>query len=166
MSGLRDPRLEIFAREYARLKAEGMPVSQAAVEAAVEAKYKGHQNPSKTFAANARKKAQREDVKKRVEFLLAPKTEQAERQIEATKEWTNAKLVEIAAIPIVGTEVKTSDKLTALHRLAELNGWYPPQKVAPTNPAGDGPAILKFERIERVIVDPSHTHGQSLPTSA
>ena len=144
MSTLRDPRLEIFAREYARLKAVGTPASQAAADAAVEARYKGYQNPSKTFAANARKKAQRKDVKARVAELLAPKTEQAEREIEATKEWTTAKLVEIANQPIADAEVKTSDKLTALHRLAELNGWYPPQKVSPTNPQGDGPAEHVF----------------------
>ena len=128
MSGLRDPRLEIFAREYARLKAAGTPASQAAVDAAVEARYKGYQNPSKTFAANARKKAQRKDVKARVAELLAPKTEQAEREIEATKEWAEGKLVKIINYDLGEEAVKIDHQLKSMELLAKFRGWLAPEQ--------------------------------------
>ena len=166
MSTLRDPRLEIFAREYARLKAAGMPASQAAADAAVEARYKGYQNPSKTFAANARKKAQREDVKARVAELLAPALERAEIEIGATVDWATRKLCKIANYDLGQDMVKVPDQISAIKLLAELKGWLAVAKLALTNPQGDGPATLKFERIERILVDPAHTDSARVSTAA
>lgn len=37
-------------------------------------------------------------------------------------------------------KVKLPDRIAAIGQMARIAGWLAPQKVAPTNPAGDGPA--------------------------
>jgi len=142
MSTLRNPKLEIFARELARLKALGVRPSQAAVDAAVEARYP--KPDSKSFAPNARKRAQRKDVQKRVEELLAPVTALAEQQIAVTKEFTTARLAKIIGAEFEDDDVRVPDVVAAARLLAEIEGWYAPKKIAPTNPDGDGPAVHVF----------------------
>jgi hypothetical protein len=91
MSALRDPRLEIFARELAAALNNAVPPSEAAVQAATEARYPPAKRAS-TFAANARKRAQRADVSKRVAELRAPGIRKAEEAIGITTEYLLAKL--------------------------------------------------------------------------
>lgn len=91
MPVLRDPRLELFARELAAALNAGVPASEAAVQAGVEALYPASRNP-KTFAANCRKRAQRADVGKRVAELRAPGVKRAEEAIGITTEYLLAKL--------------------------------------------------------------------------
>jgi hypothetical protein len=53
---------------------------------------------------------------------------------------------------ILKTKLKVYDPVAAIGLMAKIAGWLAPTKVAPTNTAGDGPAVI--ETIERVIVAP------------
>lgn len=92
MPVLRDPRLELFARELAAALNAGIPASDAAVQAAREARYTGS-----SVASNARKRAQRKDVKTRVAELRAPGVKRAEEAIGITTEYLLAKLDNLAS---------------------------------------------------------------------
>lgn len=126
MSALRDPRLELFARELAAHTAKAVPASRAAVEAGIAA---GYPNPkSKSFAPNCRKRAQRKDVKARIAEILAPALKRAEDATGATVEWAATKLFNIAD-PDLGLEaIKTPDQIAAITLLAKLRGWMAPEK--------------------------------------
>ncbi len=91
MSALRDPRLELFARELAAALNNGVPAGEAAVQAGDAARYPRGRS-AKTFAANCRKRAQRADVGKRVAEVRAPGIERAEQSIGITAEYLLAKL--------------------------------------------------------------------------
>jgi len=91
MSSLRDPRLELFARELAAALNDAVPASEAAELAGKAAGYPVGRN-YKTFAANCRKRAQREDVQGRVSDLRAPGIERAEQGLGITTEYLLAKL--------------------------------------------------------------------------
>ena len=41
--------------------------------------------------------------------------------------------------------VKLHSQIDAIRLMADIGGWKAPQKVAPTNPAGDGPAVVHHE---------------------
>ena len=89
MSALRDPKLEKFAQTLFANLAAGMRRSEAADLAADVAGYSG-----RSRASNARKRAQRKDVKARIVELCQPAQAKAEGQIAATLEWATAKLVQ------------------------------------------------------------------------
>ena len=91
MGVLRDPRLELFARELTAALNDAVPPSQAA-ELAGEAAGYPIGRVYKTFAANCRKRAQREDVQARVAELRAPGIERAEQGLGITAEYLLAKL--------------------------------------------------------------------------
>lgn len=91
MPTLRDPRLDLFARELAAALNNGVQPSEAAVQAGREAKYPAAKKPA-TFAANCRKRAQRKDVQARVAELRAPGIKRAEEAIGITTEYLLAKL--------------------------------------------------------------------------
>lgn len=91
MAALREPRLELFARELAAALNNGVAPSEAAVQAGREAKYPAAKKAS-TFAANCRKRAQRKDVQARVAELRAPGIKRAEEAIGITTEYLLAKL--------------------------------------------------------------------------
>lgn len=96
MSALRDPRLELFARELAAALNNGVATSEAAVQAGQAAGYPAAKSP-KTFAANCRKRAQRSDVKARVAELRAPGIARAEESLGITTEYLLAKLDNISS---------------------------------------------------------------------
>lgn len=91
MSALRDPRMELFARELAAALNNGVAPSEAAVTAGDEAGYPRGRSAT-TFAANCRKRAQREDIAARVAELRAPAIKRAEEAIGITTEYLLAKL--------------------------------------------------------------------------
>src|SRR5215475_7198838 len=47
--------------------------------------------------------------------------------------------------------VKMHDRIAALRLMAEIAGWKAPTKVAPTNPAGDGPAAVNGNIIIELV---------------
>ena len=108
MPSLRDPRLELFARELATFLSEGIPASEAADRAGKAARYPVGKAP-KTFAANCRKRAQRADVRKRVAELRAPSLKRAEESLGITTEYLLAKLDNL-------TSYNIDDYLTAPDR--------------------------------------------------
>ena len=121
---LRDPRLELFAREYALALARGVKRSEAAASAALAAGYpKGS-----SFASNARRRAQRSDVKKRVLELTAPALEKAKVEIDATIEWATAKLASIANYDLGEEAVRVPDQIAAIRALADMHGWIAPKR--------------------------------------
>jgi hypothetical protein len=91
MPTLREPRLELFARELAAALNNAVPASEAAVLAGRAADYPAAKKQS-TFAANCRKRAQRKDVQARVTELRAPGIKRAEEAIGITTEYLLAKL--------------------------------------------------------------------------
>lgn len=91
MPVLRDPRLELFARELAAALNDAVPSGEAAELAGQASGYPVGKN-FKTYAANCRKRAQREDVQNRVAELRAPGIERAEQGLGITTEYLLAKL--------------------------------------------------------------------------
>jgi transcriptional regulator with XRE-family HTH domain len=126
-------RLEAFAQALAT----GVTPVQAA-------KIAGYPNGS-CFAANARKRARRNDVKAMVAELQKPMKEKLQQQIEANFEWATQRLIEIANTPIGIWNVKSADSITnAIKQLAAMYGWNAPEK-------SENKVVV--ERVERVIVD-------------
>lgn len=123
---LRDPRMELFARELAAKLAEGVPPSRAAVQAGEAA---GYPNPKgKSFAPNCRKRAQRKDVKARIAELHAPALERAEQATGASIEWAATKLFNIADPDLGDDAIEVSHQIKAIEVLAKLKGWMAPER--------------------------------------
>lgn len=91
MPVLREPRLELFARELAALLNDMVAPSDAAARAGEAAGYPVGKSRV-TFEANCRKRAQREDVKARVDELRAPGIKRAEEGLGISAEYLLAKL--------------------------------------------------------------------------
>lgn len=154
MGALRDPQLEKFAQALLANIAHGMPRSKAAEAAARASGYTG-----KSLAPNARKRAQRKDVKARMVELAQPAQEQAERELTLTLETATQKLAEIVHTP-TPDEIKPADQIAALGLAAKMFGWLAPKKSELSGTVG-------IERIERVIVEhPSHRDGPRIPAAA
>ena len=126
MTALRDPRMELFARELAAALAGGVKPSRAAVQAGEIA---GYPNPKgKSFAPNCRKRAQRKDVKARVAELQAPGLKRAEDATEASIEWAATKLYNLADVDLGDEAIKVPDQIAAIKLLAQLRGWMATEK--------------------------------------
>ena len=109
-------RLEAFAQALA--------TGVTAVEAA---KLAGYPQGSQ-FAANARKRARRKDVKAMVAELQKPVKEKLAKTIEANFEWATKQLLEIGNLPIGILNARASDKIRAIEVLAKLYGWNASEK--------------------------------------
>lgn len=123
MGVLRNPQLERFALALLSNIAAGMPRSKAAHEAALTAGYKG-----KSVASNARKMAQRKDVKARLRELAAPIVEREREKIEATVEWATERLCSIAGPNLGDDALAVGDQINAMKLLAQIHGWLAPKK--------------------------------------
>ena len=123
MGALRDPKLEKFAQALYSNLASGMKRSKAADTAAEVAGYTGVSR-----APNARKRANRSDVKARLAELGAPQSEREAERIAATKEWAIARLASIANPDLGERKIKVSDQIAALKALAEIEGWKAAEK--------------------------------------
>jgi hypothetical protein len=106
--------------------AQALALGNSPVEAARLAGYRG---TGETFAANARRKAQRSDVKARVAELRAPALAEVQKQIDISIAWAAQKLAAIANYDLGMDAAKVSDQISALTLLAKMNGWLAPEKL-------------------------------------
>src|SRR5882672_925941 len=129
MAALRDRRHEKVAQLLA--------VMTDYEEASRQAGYKD----GSSFRANARKRSHRPDIKARVAELQAKEADLV--SIDAA--WIKRKASKIAGVEFESEEVKPADALAALNLLAKMTeGALVPQKIAPTNADGDGPASVEI----------------------
>jgi hypothetical protein len=129
MAVLRDRRHE----KVAQLLAVMTPYEEASREAGYR--------PGSSFRDNARKRAQRPDIRARVAELQAKEAELVSIDVA----WIKRKTAEIAGVDIPPDEVRASDKIAALNLLAKMTkDALVPQKIAPTDADGDGPASIEI----------------------
>ena len=127
---MRDSKLRDFARELALGVAQGLTEAKAAYQASEKAGYP----QSASWKPNARKRAQRHDVRKWMLEHLRPQEARAQELIEATKEQTCRRLTEIMMMkPTAG--VKFSDCVAAGMGLARINGWTQEDRAVPLFPS-------------------------------
>lgn len=162
MGVLSDPKLELFAQELLKNLALDMPRSKAAEDAARAAGYTG-----KSIGPNARKRAQRKDVKARMIELAAPAVEARKAEIEATVDWAIGRCVDIASPDLGVKAIKVSDQLNALKLAAQILGWEAPAKTELTGKDG---APLQPTRVEIIqLTDARHpaaASGENVVASA
>ncbi|MHB8272833.1 hypothetical protein [Bradyrhizobium sp.] len=104
--------------------AHGMPRSKAAEAAAKEAHYGGS-----SLAANARKRANRKDVKARMIELAAPAQAQVEAELTVDLEKVERRLGQIILAEIDLDNIKAVDVIAAARQLAAIRGWNAPTNV-------------------------------------
>jgi hypothetical protein len=136
-------RLEAFAQALAT----GVPPVEAA-------KLAGYPQGSQ-FAASARRRARRKDVRAIVAELQKPVKEKLAKTVEANFAWATEKLMSIASAKLDLWNIKASDKIRAIEVLAKMHGWNAPEKREVN-------AQAKVERIELVFVDPPTRGGTNL----
>ena len=111
------------------------------------------------FAASARKRARRQDVKVMVAELQKSAREKVQQTIEANFAWATEKLMSIASAELDLWNIKASDKIRAIEVLAKMHGWNAPEKP-------NFSRELKIRRIEWVIVEPKNRDGGGVPPPA
>jgi len=124
MPVLSDPQLEQFAQSLLRNIVAGMPRGKAATAAAREAGYQGS-----SLVDNARKRANRKDVKARMIELAAPALAQVEAEIAVDVQWATKKLASLVNPDLGVHKIKVTDQIAALKLLAEMFGWLAPEKM-------------------------------------
>lgn len=124
MPVLSDPKLETFAQALLRNIANGMARSKAATEAARTAGYRGS-----SLADNARKRANRPDVKARMIELAAPQQAEAEADLTIDLEKAEQRLGQIILANVDLENIKATDVIAAVRQLAAIRGWNAPTKV-------------------------------------
>ncbi len=113
MPPLRDPGHERVARALAEMKTP--------VQASREAGYKD----GTSFAPNARKRAQRKDIRARVAEIQAKEAD----LVSINAEWIRRSAAEVAGVKINDDQIKASDKIAALNLLAKMTpGALAPEK--------------------------------------
>lgn len=143
--------------EQLKTFAEHLSFGATAPEAAEAAGYP--QQSRKTFAANARKRAQRPDVRHMVAELRAGNF--ASKLV--TRDLLLAKLYQYIYPDLPRKLLKPADQLGAMRLAAQITGELV-EKVAPTTPDGQSPYAPT--QIVRLIVDPRDTDSPSLPPAA
>jgi hypothetical protein len=122
MAALRDRRHE----KVAQLLAVMTPYEQASREA-------GYKDGS-SFRDNARKRAQRPDIKARVAELQAKEAD----LISINAEWIRRNAAQVAGVEVAVKDIRASDKIAALHLLAKMTpGAIVPTKVEASGADGD-----------------------------
>lgn len=117
MPALRNQKLEAVARELAHDKSDE--------DASRLAGY-----PDGTsFKSNARKRAQRADVKARVLELRAPGIAAAEEHAAINTEYVLTKAANIVNVKKPASAIKVSDQVAALNLIAKVIGAMAPDKV-------------------------------------
>lgn len=81
--------------------------------------------------------------------LTRPTREQMACVAELSQEETTENAVATAVRKV---RIKLQPQIEAIRLMAQIGGWNAPQKVAPTNAGGDGPAVVrhKFDEIDGV----------------
>jgi hypothetical protein len=110
-------RLELFS--------EALAMGKSSSEAAHIAGYPA----GSSFASNARKRAQRSDVKARVAELRKPALDKLAAEIDLSVEWALGRLYAIASPDLGKRAIKTPDQLRAIELLAKIRGWMAPDKL-------------------------------------
>jgi hypothetical protein len=116
MSALRNPKLEHVAQELAAMR--------GAEEASRTAGYPD----GSSFVSNARKRACRADVQRRVAELRAPEEQRRIDGVRTTREWLLAKCASIAGRDLGLEALKVSDQIAALKLMAQIEGWIAPER--------------------------------------
>lgn len=124
MPMLPDPKLELFVQALLRNIAHGMARGKAAAEAGREAGYRGT-----AMADNARKRANRKDVKARLIELAAPAQAQIEAELTIDLERAERRLGQIIMADIELSGVKAADVIAAVRQLAAIRGWNAPTNI-------------------------------------
>jgi hypothetical protein len=133
MGALSDPKLEKFAQALLCHLANGMTGGKAATQAAMEAGYSGS-----SLAANARKRAQRKDVRARLVELAAPRQAEVETEIAETLEGVVGNLFSMALKKYDHAALRPEHSIKAADLLAKIKGWNAPERVEHTlNGLGD-----------------------------
>ena len=123
---MRDQKLRTFAQELALGIAEGLTEAKAAYRAAEKAKYplEGSWKP------NARKRAQRADVRKWMVEWLRPHADAAKEKIIATKEQTLQRLTDVL-MSNPEAAARWSDIVSSGIALARISGWLEAETLPP-----------------------------------
>ena len=124
MPALTDPKLEVFAQALLRNIANGLARSKAAEAAGKEAGYRGS-----SLGPNARKRANRPDVKARLIELAAPAQAQAEADLAIDLDKAEKRLGQIILADVDFSNVKAVDVIAAVRQLAAMRGWNAPTNV-------------------------------------
>lgn len=124
MAALTDPKLELFAQALLRNIAHGMARGKAATEAARTAGYRGS-----ALADNARKRANRPDVKARMIELAAPKQAEAEADLAIDLEKAEQRLGQIILAEVDLDNIKAADVIAAVRQLSAIRGWNAPTTI-------------------------------------
>lgn len=113
MPPLRDPAHERVAQALAAMKTP--------VQASREAGYKD----GTSFAPNARKRAQRKDIRARVAELQAKEAD----LVSINAEWIRRETALVAGVELTSSQIKATDKIAALNLLAKMTpGALAPEK--------------------------------------
>lgn len=153
------PRHHVAERErFAQALAAGKKPEEAA-------RIAGYRDGT-AFAANARKRAMRADVKARVAELQAPHLEQANKAMAIDIHWWIKQHVDIVKERGLREQTTNADAQRSLEQLAKHNGWYAPERREI-----DG--VIGIATIERRIIEPAKAgpetddrHGGDIPPAS
>lgn len=137
MPALSDPKLEAFAQALLVNIANDMPRTKAAHAAAMKAGYRGS-----SLGSNARKRAQRKDVKARMAELAAPALAAVEQNITATVDLATKHLLAIATVTLAPDTIKAADVVNSWKTLGQFHGWLAPAEHRVTMRHEDALALL------------------------
>jgi hypothetical protein len=135
MAALKDRRHEIVAQKLAS------GANAEAASAALDSDNRPIYNiNAKSFASNARKRAQRSDIKARVIEIQSAIA--AYTVIDAA--WIRGRAARIGGLDVDPEKISASEVIAALGLLAKMTpGALVPTKIAPTGADGDGPGVLE-----------------------
>ena len=125
MPALSDPKLEAFTQALLLNLAQLIPPSRAADLAAKTAGYGGSSR-----ASNARKRAQRKDVKARMVEIASPVKPEVAPEVVMTLAEAKLTLSEIARY------AKNVDRIGSIRQLALMEGWEAPTRHEHTGANG------------------------------
>ena len=100
---------------------------QCSVDAAKKAGYTS-KGSDKTFAANARKRANTKSIKDKVAELQKPAKEKLAQAIERNVQWAADKLQAVIDVPVGTWNTRAADRIKAIEAMARLLGWISPAK--------------------------------------
>jgi hypothetical protein len=133
MPAIKNPKLEAVAQELANGKS-----TEEASRAA------GYPDGS-SFKPNAKRRAQRPDVKARVAELRAPGVAKAEEHVAINTEYVLTKASDIVNVKKPASAVKVSDQVAALNLIAKVIGILAPDKLEHTGKDG-GKIVIEWAK--------------------
>jgi hypothetical protein len=134
LPALADPKLEAFAQALLLNLAQGVAPSKAADHAAKAVGYGGSSR-----ASNARKRAQRKDVKARMVEIASPIKPEVTPELVMTLSEAKLTLSEIAR------SCKAVDRIGSIRQLALMEGWEAPSRHEHTG--RDGAPLFDLSKL-------------------